>query len=369
MFLCCLTVLGTMTTFAIPAVQEEIVQREVPQKEKVETLQLQATSLPDSNGMVIAPFVPEPSSSMQETSSATESSESSETSSMQENEGTTESSQPNSSAPAENSSQPSEGSDSSKEPAESSEPPAESSSAPVIPEIAPNAPDYQRKYPDLYVNPTEKVAPAKGDKVVYLTFDDGPSNLTPKILDILDTYEVKATFFVIGKSDEKSKDMMKEIVNRGHTIAVHTYTHDYRKIYASVDAYLDDFYKEFQLIYDATGVKPDIFRFAGGSVNGYNKKTVNAIVAEMERRGFTYYDWNASAGDAEYGATKASIYRDSVNGIKTHTRSILLCHDTNAKGDTLSQLPSIIWEAKRNGYRFEKLDASVQPIVFPLPKN
>ena len=95
---------------------------------------------------------------------------------------------------------------------------------------------------------------------------------------------------MIGKSDEESKRIMKEIVDRGHAIGVHTYSHDYRKIYASTEAFLDDFAKMHQLIYDATGVNTSIYRYAGGSVNGFNKKTVLDTVKEMNRRGFVYFD-------------------------------------------------------------------------------
>ncbi len=251
-----------------------------------------------------------------------------------------------------------------EDPKQASEP-----ETPVPPPIDPNGPDYQKSYPDMFVPPVEKKPFDSNDKVCYLTFDDGPSKLTDQILDILDEYGVKATFFVAAKDDETSKQRLAEIARRGHTIGLHTYTHDYRKIYASVDAFLDDFAKEREIIYNATGEYPTIFRFPGGSVNSYNKKTARAIIDEMTRRGYTYYDWNVSSGDAEYGATRESIYRDTVSQAKACTKAIVLCHDTNAKGDTVSQLPSILWELKRNGYRFDKLDPSVAPINFPVPKQ
>ena len=237
------------------------------------------------------------------------------------------------------------------------------------PPIDPNGPPYQSKYPELYAKKNPSLQEPPKEKAVYLTFDDGPSHQTLKILDILDTYEVKATFFVIGKSDEESKRIMKEIVDRGHAIGVHTYSHDYRKIYASTEAFLDDFAKMHQLIYDATGVNTSIYRYAGGSVNGFNKKTVLDTVKEMNRRGFVYFDWNVSAGDAERGATKASIYNDTVKGVRSHGKSIILCHDAAAKSDTVSQLPSILWQLKKEGYHFETLNESVEPIIFPLPKQ
>ena len=247
----------------------------------------------------------------------------------------------------------------------------ETSGEPEItpPPVDPNGPEYQKKYPDMFVPQTEKKPFDPNDKVVYLTFDDGPSALTEDVLNILDEYGVKATFFVVAKDDETSKQRLREIADRGHAIGLHSYTHDYRKIYASVDAFLDDFAKEREIIYSATGESPTMFRFPGGSVNSYNKKTAKAIIDEMTRRGYTYYDWNVSSGDAEYGATRESIYRDTITQTKARTKAIVLCHDTNAKGDTVSQLPAILKELKQSGYRFDKLDPSVAPINFPVPKS
>ena len=247
----------------------------------------------------------------------------------------------------------------------------ETSGEPEItpPPVDPNGPEYQKKYPDMFVPQTEKKPFDPNDKVVYLTFDDGPSALTEDVLNILDEYGVKATFFVVAKDDETSKQRLREIADRGHAIGLHSYTHDYRKIYASVDAFLDDFAKEREIIYSATGEYPTMFRFPGGSVNSYNKKTAKAIIDEMTRRGYTYYDWNVSSGDAEYGATRESIYRETITQTKARTKAIVLCHDTNAKGDTVSQLPAILKELKQSGYRFDKLDPSVAPINFPVPKS
>ena len=121
-------------------------------------------------------------------------------------------------------------------------------------------------FPSFYVEPTEKIAHKAGDKVAYLTFDDGPSELTPQVLKILADNDVKATFFVVGRSDAQSKKWMKEIVDQGHTIGMHTYTHNYKKIYASPTAFFTDLSELNDLITEATGVKPQIVRFAGGKI-------------------------------------------------------------------------------------------------------
>lgn len=241
-------------------------------------------------------------------------------------------------------------------------------SEPVPPESVPlvSVPEND-PYPELYVTKQEYVPHEAGDKVVYLTFDDGPSNLTLPVLDVLDRYGIKATFFVVGKTSEEDKEALRETVKRGHTLAVHTYTHDYASIYASPEAYLSDFSRIRNLIYDTTGVEPTIYRYAGGSVNGYNKGTARAIVTEMDRRGYTYYDWNVDSGDAQHGATAESIYRNVIDQTSRHEKAIVLMHNSGAKKDTLDQLPRIIEKLQSMGYRFAALDATVEPINFRLP--
>lgn len=229
---------------------------------------------------------------------------------------------------------------------------------------------YQSLYPELYVPIVEKIPVADGDKVVYLTYDDGPSEETPRLLDILDQEGVKATFFVMaqGKSLEQCKTWLKMIVDRGHAIGVHTYTHDYKSIYASVEAFLEDFKKMHDLIYEATGQKITMLRFAGGSVNQYNQSTCKAIVAEMERRGYTYFDWNVDSGDSERGKDGAFIYKTTVEETLSHQKSIVLMHNTKAKSATVDQTAAIIQKIKSAGYRFDVLDPSVKPFKFRLPE-
>lgn len=237
-----------------------------------------------------------------------------------------------------------------------------SSAPPMDPSI------YQAMYPKLYA---EKVEPAAEDdgKVVYLTFDDGPSNLTIPLLDVLDRYKVKATFFLIGKTDSQSIKEMKEIVNRGSVVGVHSYTHQYDRIYATPAAFLDDFARMHDLLLSAAGVDTHIYRFAGGSINSYNKKTAKAIIDEMNRRGYTYYDWNVSSGDAERGETAQSIYSQTIRGVHGHKRSVVLFHNTKFKGNTLSQIPKIIETLQKEGYRFATLDPTVdnKPYIFRVP--
>lgn len=222
--------------------------------------------------------------------------------------------------------------------------------------------DYQKLYPDMHVKPAK--AQVAESKTVYLTFDDGPSARTGEILDILKNENIKATFFIIGREGEGQKELMKRIVNEGHTIGIHTYSHVYTDIYKSVDSYLTDFNKTYELIYDTTGVKPEIFRFPGGSINKYSSLIYEEIIAEMLRRGFTYYDWNASSGDATAKASVDSVYYNTVQSSGNKDRVILLMHDSIAKSYTVTALPKIIEYYKSKGYKFASITNEVSPIAF-----
>ncbi len=221
---------------------------------------------------------------------------------------------------------------------------------------------YQLAYPDLYCEKSgEEIIK---DNTVYLTFDDGPSQRTVEILNILKKNNVVATFFLIGKDDENSRDIMRRIVDEGHAIGIHSYTHDYGIIYQSVDAYLEDFHKMYQLIHENTGIKPTIFRFPGGSVNDYNREIYEEIIEEMNRRGFTYYDWNVCALDTLPNATATSIYNSVMNDVVKRSRSIALFHDSSWHNQTVISLEKIIKDIQKYGYTFDVLTNKVKPIVF-----
>lgn len=241
---------------------------------------------------------------------------------------------------------------------------APASSHPMDPAV------YQAMYPNLNVQKPAAVA-ADHVKTVYLTFDDGPSNLTKPLLEVLDRYQVKATFFLVGKTGRQDLQDMKDIVQRGHAIGVHSYTHQFRQIYKDPAAFLDDFAKMHDLILKTTGVDTHIYRFAGGSVNGYNRSTAKAIITEMNRRGYTYYDWNVSSEDAEVGTTAQQIYNNVIRGVHSHTHSVVLCHNTGAKKKTLEQMPKILETLLKEGYTFKTLDDTVNnaPYIFPVPKS
>ncbi len=220
---------------------------------------------------------------------------------------------------------------------------------------------YQKKFPNLYAA-QQDIPEVRKSGVVYLTFDDGPSRLTPKYLDVLAKHNVKATFFVVGKQIDGNHAILKRIADEGHTIGIHTYSHVYSNIYASVDDYLKDFSMTYDKIYKATGQKPQIFRFPGGSINAHNRKIYRPLVAEMLRRGFKFYDWNVSASDAVRGATNQSVYNSMVNSVSKRGQNIVLMHDTSPV--TLSALDRAISSIKTKGLTFESVSQSVAPVTF-----
>ena len=230
---------------------------------------------------------------------------------------------------------------------------------------AAEVPAYTELYPELYADDSLR-GTVDVDNAVYLTFDDGPSARTDEILEILDKYGVKATFFVVGANEEGDLERMQKIVAAGHTLAIHSYSHDYKKIYASVEAYLEDFNQMFCQIYEATGVKPQIFRFPGGSVNSYNVGIHQQLIAEMTRRGFVYFDWNVANGDAVFSKIQPSstLTANALKGVGTARRAIILMHDSNAKTTTVEALPAIIEGYLGAGYSFAALTPSTRSVTF-----
>src|SRR5699024_3282268 len=142
--------------------------------------------------------------------------------------------------------------------------------------------------------------PQDDEKVVYLTFDDGPSENTQSILDILDQYGAKATFFITG-GHEDCRPLIKKAYEAGHTIGLHTYSHDYKQVYSSVDAYFEDLEKVGEVAKEQIGYVPCFIRFPGGASNTVSAEYTPGIMTELTRKvqekGYQYYDWNVSSGD------------------------------------------------------------------------
>lgn len=230
--------------------------------------------------------------------------------------------------------------------------------------------EYQSLFPNLMTEPVEKTDD-NSEKVIYLTFDDGPSEtVTQEILDVLAEYNAHATFFVTAQygTKEHRSEMHQAILDGGNAIGLHSYSHSYKKIYSSVESYLEDLNKIWQEVYDATGYEASLIRFPGGSVNSYNGEFYSELIAEVTRRGFTYHDWVVSSGDAESDSVPASTISSAViEACENRTKSIVLLHDTDAKKTTLEALSTILEELTAQGYEFRALDASVRPYHFGYP--
>lgn len=202
-------------------------------------------------------------------------------------------------------------------------------------------------------------------RMIYLTFDDGPSPRTAEILDILAKYNVKATFFVI-KSNDKYTEYMVRAVKEGHTVGVHSTSHDYKEIYKNVDAFLKDFTECYEYVKEETGVRPTIFRFPGGSVNSYNKSTHRDIIREMTRRGFIYFDWNVESGDSGGKLSASTIYNNVINGCNGKKRAVIIMHDSAGKNSTVEALEDIIKKLIDDGWQFAALTNDVKPMIFKI---
>ena len=228
-------------------------------------------------------------------------------------------------------------------------------------------PEYATLFPDFYAPEWDGVT-VNGGHVCCLTFDDGPSANTDRVLEILDRYGVKATFFVVGRTGTEDQERMRRIVAAGHTLAMHSWSHNYSKVYASVESFLEDFSQLYQWIHEVTGVYPTVFRFPGGSINNYNRGVYQEIIAEMTRRGFVYFDWNASAQDATTTHREASaIAADCLRGIGQDL-VVVLAHDSAARTTTADALPAIIEGYRAAGYTFSALHPGVKPVTMGYPK-
>lgn len=178
---------------------------------------------------------------------------------------------------------------------------------------------------------------------VYLTFDDGPSIYTDEILDILDRYGVKATFFVVGKDNDIAKDALRRIVEEGHTLGMHSYSHKYQEIYDSEEAFSEDFGKLRNYLYDVTGVESNIYRFPGGSSNTVSNIEMSVFVNYLEEQDVVFYDWNIASGDGGSELLDVdTLVTNSTKEILNWENAIILLHDSADKRTTVEALPIII---------------------------
>ncbi len=187
-------------------------------------------------------------------------------------------------------------------------------------------------------------------KQIYLTFDDGPSSNTDRILDILKEYDVKATFFVVGKTDERSVRAYQRIIDEGHTLAMHSYSHKYNEIYESRESFIADLEKLQEYLYQVTGVWPRFYRFPGGSSNTVSKTDMQELITYLSESGITYFDWNVASGDAVSGQLDTeSIVNNCLGKIDSLNVCMILMHDAADKNTTVEALPEIISQIQDRG--------------------
>ena len=200
---------------------------------------------------------------------------------------------------------------------------------------------------------TAKPATADPKKIIYLTFDDGPGRYTEELLKILDDHKVLATFFVTAAYKDY-QDLIGKEYNAGHSVGVHTATHEYSEIYASTDAYWADFNKMQDIIQEQTGCRTDIFRFPGGASNtvsaNYSKGIMSELAKQSSEKGYIYVDWNVTSGDAGDTTDSEVLYQNMMKGIHTYENSFILCHDI--KDFTIATMDRFITDALKEGYTF-----------------
>lgn len=194
----------------------------------------------------------------------------------------------------------------------------------------------------------------KNEKVMYLTFDDGPGPYTDRLLKILDQNNVKATFFVTN-GYPKYQNCIAQEAKAGHAVGVHSYTHDYKIIYSSQKAFWNDYDKMDDIIFKQTGSHAQLMRFPGGSSNTvsrhYGKGIMTKLARDTKTRGLTYVDWNAMAGDAGEVKTASGVYNYIVKTTGKQKQVIVLCHDI--KPYTVDAMDRVIKWAKSQGYTFK----------------
>lgn len=206
----------------------------------------------------------------------------------------------------------------------------------------------------------QQESPGQSLHRVYLTFDDGPSMYTDDILEILDRYGVKATFFVVGKESDSEKEALTMIVDGGHTLGMHSYSHKYAELYQSVESFAEDFVKLQSYLYEVTGVESKFYRFPGGSSNRVSDIDMQEFADYLESQGVQFYDWNISSGDASNITLSVdTLVRNSMEGIEENSTSIILFHDAADKRTTVDALPVII----------ERIQAMEDTVILPITEE
>jgi len=196
---------------------------------------------------------------------------------------------------------------------------------------------------------------------VYLTFDDGPSGLTPKVLDILKRENIKATFFVLGQSAKDKPEVVKRITEEGHSIGNHSYTHRYKNLYQSFADYWDEITKTEKAIYDIAGVRTSLVRTPGGTYKNWD----SFYFYYMDQEDYLVFDWNVDSGDSKRVGVPTKEIIKNIKQSRLSNKLVVLMHDANGHENTVEALPEIIKFYKEQGYQFGALTEEVEPVMQP----
>ena len=202
-------------------------------------------------------------------------------------------------------------------------------------------------------------------KTLYLTFDDGPSVHTVALLDMLRKYNACATFFVVGEMIPGKEELLKRMVRDGHTVAVHTYIHDYDVVYSSEKAFWEDNLRTREMIAEITGTEPTIMRFPGGSSNTVSRRYCSGIMSRLAAQtaeyGYTYFDWNITSNDILEPDTPQDIHLERVmSGIhQEFTTPVILMHDVDKLQGCVSLTELILKSCSAEGYTFSAITSSM----------
>ena len=201
--------------------------------------------------------------------------------------------------------------------------------------------------------------PVTGPKIIFLTFDDGPCANTDTLLEILDRYDVKVTFFVTGNGVGYLDCIGKEAA-AGHTVAVHSLTHDWDTIYQNEANYWADFEAMNDIIEEYTGQRSRIFRFPGGASNtisSFNPGIMTRLTEQAHDMGLEYFDWNVDVSDGAGGDTREGVFQNFLAAIGRNDVSVVLCHDTHLSNVLAAE--DIIQWGLENGYTFLPLQKGI----------
>ncbi|MGM9537169.1 MAG: polysaccharide deacetylase family protein [Candidatus Onthomonas sp.] len=220
--------------------------------------------------------------------------------------------------------------------------------------------------PEMPPEPETPPVEIDPNSIIYLTFDDGPSDSTARILDILKENNIHATFFIVNYSADRIP-LLQRMIDEGHTIGIHAYTHDYEVCYGTNDAYIDGVEKLQDKLENDIGYDAFCLRFPGGSSNtisrNYNEGIMSRLAIQVENMGLEYYDWNVDSGDASGNHVPDATLVSNTTGELIKGRSnIVLMHDAETKDTTIQALQSIINYGVQNGYHFEAIDRNTPPV-------